>query len=400
MNRVAVNPELLLWARERAGLEMLDLIGRFPKLPEWESGELQPTLRQIERFARAVYVPIGYLFLPEPPAEPLPVPDFRTVAERGVTRPSPNLLDTLYLCQQRQDWFRNYARMHGLDPLGFVGSAQVQDDPVDIADAIRAELGLSVAERRQLPSWTEALRQLVSRAEEAGVLVMASSIVGSNSHRKLNVGEFRGFALVDNLAPLIFINSADSKAAQMFTLAHELAHLWLGESGITDAEAGRLPEQAIERWCNTVVAEVLMPLERLREVHLPGAPIVDEIQRLARIFKVNTLVTIRRLFDAGLIDQATLWDSYRQELAWIRALDPRGAGGGDFCRTLGGLSRHLVSRDISPSLAVARTGKRFARAVLSSTLEGQILFQDAFRMLGMRKTSTFYEAARETGVMT
>ena len=382
MNRVAVNPELITWARERAGLDALDLMGRFPKLPEWESGELQATLRQLEGFARAVHVPIGYLFLPESPAEPLPVPDFRTVAERGVTRPSPNLLDTLYLCQQRQDWFRNYARMHGLEPLGFVGSAQLENVPVDIAKAIRMELRVSVAERQKLPNWTEALRQLVSRAEEAGVLVMASSIVGSNSQRKLDVEEFRGFALMDDFAPLIFINAADSKAAQMFTLVHELAHLWLGESGISDTEAGRLPEQAIERWCNAVAAAVLLPIEGLREAHVPGMPVSDEIQRLARIFKVSTLVALRRIFDAGLIDQATLWASYREELARIRALDRGGAGGGDFYRTLG-----------------ARTGKRFARAVLSSTLEGQTLFQDAFRMLGMRKTSTFYEAAREMGMV-
>lgn len=382
MNRVAVNPELITWARERAGREPLELTGRFPRLTEWESGEVQPTLRQLESFARAVHVPVGYLFLPAPPEEGLPIPDFRTPGDRDIARPSPNLLDTLYLCQQRQEWYRNYARVHGLEPLGFVGSAQAGDDVVAVAERLREVLGLSVAERQRLPSWTDALRQLVARAEEAGVLVMASSIVGSNSHRKLYVAEFRGFALVDNLAPLVFINAADSKAAQMFTLAHELAHLWLGESGISNVEAGRLPDQTVELWCNSVAAEVLMPLERLHEAHEPGAAVPDEIQRLARRFKVSTLVALRRLFDGGLIDHETLWEYYRQELDRIRALDRGGAGGGDFYRTMG-----------------ARTGKRFARAVLSSTLEGQTLFQDAFRMLGVRKTSTFYEAAREMGVM-
>lgn len=382
MNRVSVSPELITWARERAGREPLELTGRFPKLQEWESGEVQPTLRQLEDFARAVHVPIGYLFLPAPPEEGLPIPDFRTIGDRDIARPSPNLLDTLYLCQQRQDWYRSYARMHGLEPLPFVGSMQVDSAPVEASKRIRQALEISIAERQRLPSWTDALRQLVARAEEAGVLVMASSIVGSNSHRKLDVEEFRGFALVDDLAPLVFINAADSKAAQMFTLAHELAHLWLGESGISNVEAGRLPDQAIERWCNSVAAEVLMPLERLRDVHQPGGAVLDEIQRLARAFKVSTLVALRRLFDGGMIDQATLWQCYRQELARIRELDRGGSGGGNFYRTLG-----------------TRTGKRFARAVLSSTLEGQTLFQDAFRMLGVRKTSTFYEAAREMGVM-
>jgi Zn-dependent peptidase ImmA (M78 family) len=382
MNRIPVNQELLTWARERAGMDTLELAGRIPKLSAWEDGTLLPTLRQLEEFARTVHVPIGYLFLPSPPQEVLPIPDFRTLADRVVTRPSPNLLDTIYLCQQRQDWFRDYARVHALAPLAFVGSVRIQDSPERVADAMRQALELSIAERQRLPTWTDALRQLIAKAEDAGVLVMASSILGSNSHRKLDVEEFRGFALADDLAPLVFINAADSKAAQMFTLAHELAHVWLGESGISDPVAGQIPEQRVERWCNVVAAEFLVPLAALRSEHRGGAPIGDEIQRLARIFKVSTLVVLRRLFDARFIEQATLWQSYRDELARIRTLDRGGTGGGDFYRTLG-----------------ARTGKRFARAVLSSTLEGQTLFQDAFRMLGVRKTATFYEAARELGVM-
>jgi Zn-dependent peptidase ImmA (M78 family) len=329
-----------------------------------------------------VHVAVGYLFLPTPPEEPLPIPDFRTLPGRDVTRPSPNLLDTIYLCQQRQDWFRDYARVHALPALDFAGSATLQDAPERVAEAMRQTLALSIAERRQLPTWTDALRQLISKAEDAGVLVMASGVVGSNSHRKLDVEEFRGFALADELAPLVFINGADSKAAQMFTLAHELAHLWLGESGISDPEVGQLAAPGVERWCNAVAAEFLMPLALLRQDYQGGVPVADEIQRLACTYKVSTLVALRRLFDAGFIDQTTLWQSYREELARIRGLDRGGSGGGNFYRTLG-----------------ARTGKRFARAVLSSTLEGQTLFQDAFRMLGVRKTSTFYEAARELGVM-
>ena len=382
MNRIPVNRELLTWARERAGLNTLELAGRFPKLGEWEDGTLLPTLRQLEEFARTVHVPIGYLFLPAPPQEALPIPDFRTLADRVVARPSPNLLDTIYLCQQRQDWFRDYARVHALAPLVFVGSVRIQDSPERVAEAMRQALALSVRDRQRLPTWTDALRQLAAKAEDAGVLVMASSILGSNSHRKLDVEEFRGFALADDLAPLVFINAADSKAAQMFTLAHELAHLWLGESGVSDPVAGQPPAQRVERWCNAVAAEFLVPLAALRSEHEADVPVGDQIQRLARIFKVSTLVTLRRLFDARFIDKATLWQSYRDELARIRALDRGGTGGGDFYRTLG-----------------ARTGRRFARAVLSSTLEGQTLFQDAFRMLGVRKTATFYQAARELGVM-
>jgi len=382
MNRIPINPTLLVWARERAGLRSIDLAAQFPKLGEWERGAIQPTLRQLECFSRTVHVPLGYLFLTEPPEEALPVPDYRTLADRHVARPSPNLLDTLYLCQQRQEWFHEYARLHGLPRLDFVGSVQPQDDVARVAEIMRRTLGLSVAARAQLPTWTEALSQLVTRAEDAGVLVMASSIVGSNTHRKLDVEEFRGFALADDLAPLVFVNAADSKAAQMFTLAHELVHVWAGESGISDVIAGRIPHQRMERWCNAIAAEVLAPLEAVRAELRADAPVTEEVQRLAQVFKVSSLVVLRRLFDIGQLDEEALWSLYRDELARLRELGRGVTSGGDFYRTLG-----------------ARTGKRFARAVLSSALEEQTLFRDAFRMLGVRRTATFYHAARELGVM-
>lgn len=382
MNTVPASIPVLRWAAERARLSDTALERSFRKWALWLSGDAQPTLKQLEDFARLTRTPIGYFFLPEPPVQQLPVPDFRTRRDEAPAEPSTALLDTLYLCQQRQDWYRDYARVHGLARLDFVSSATVEDQPEQVAGEMRQILGVSVAERRTLSTWTDALRQLVSKAEDAGILVMTSSIVGSNSRRTLDAAEFRGFALVDDRAPLIFMNASDSKAARMFTLAHELAHIWLGESGVSDPEAGSVPKQGVERWCNRVAAELLMPLDALHEAHEPDAPVADEMQRLAHLFKVSSLVALRRLFDAGFIDRETLWQNYRQETARIRALDIGGSGGGDYYRTL-----------------AARTGKRFAHAVFSSTLEGQTLFRDAFRMLGMRKTSTFYEAARELGVM-
>ena len=292
---------VLRWAAERARLDDFALVKRFRKWPLWLSGEAQPTLRQIEDFARMTHTPFGYFFLPEPPRMELPVPDFRSLRDAPVREPSIDLLDTVYLCQRRQDWFREYARINGLPPVPFVGEVRVGDVPEAVAAKLRDTLDLSVTERQTLPTWTDALRQLIARTEDAGVLVMASSIVGANSHRKLDVDEFRGFALADHLAPLVFLNAGDSKAAQMFSLAHELAHLALGQSSISDAEAGRVPERTTERWCNKVAAELLMPLAAMREAVQREAAIEQEIQRLARLFKVSTLVALRRLFDAGLM---------------------------------------------------------------------------------------------------
>ncbi len=381
MTTVPASIPVLRWAAQRARLDDDDLAARFHKWPLWLSGKAQPTLKQLENFARLTHTAIGYFFLPQPPALALPVPDFRTLRDEALAAPSSDLLDTLYLCQQRQDWYRDHVRMHGLPVLPFAGSASVQEVPEAVAQRLRETLGLSTEARRQLSTWTDALRQLIAAAEDAGVMVMVSSVVGSNSHRKLDVGEFRGFALADSLAPLVFLNGADSKAAQMFTLAHELAHVWLGATGVSDTQAGQVPEQQTERWCNQVAAELLMPLEELRAAHQRTAPIPDEIQRLAREFKVSTLVALRRLFDAGYINRTALWQHYREEQERLRTLKERSSGGGDFYRSLG-----------------ARTSKRFARAIVSSTLEGLTSFPEAFRMLGMRKTATFYEAARELGV--
>ena len=213
MTTIAASVPVLRCAAQRAHLDDDDLAARFPKWSLWLSGDSQPTLKQLEDFARLTHVAFGYFFLPQPPALALPVPDFRTLRDEALAEPSSDLLDTLYLCQQRQEWYRDHARVHGLPALPFVSSASVHDAPEVVAQNQRETLGMTTEARRQLPTWTDALRQLISKAEDAGVMVMASSVVGSNSHRKLDVGEFRGFALADDLAPLVFLNGADSKAA-------------------------------------------------------------------------------------------------------------------------------------------------------------------------------------------
>lgn len=202
--RVSVNPDLLGWAMERAGVSADLLESRFPKLHEWLTGELAPTLKQLEAFAAATHTAIGLLFLPQPPEEPLPIPDFRTLPQARLSRPSASLLDTIYLCQQRQAWYRDHQRLYGVEPLAFVGSTSVANEVADIAAGIARTIGFDVDERKQLSNWSEALRRLIAQIEEAGVLVMVSGVVGSNTHRSLVVEEFRGFALADTLAPLIF----------------------------------------------------------------------------------------------------------------------------------------------------------------------------------------------------
>jgi Zn-dependent peptidase ImmA (M78 family) len=379
MIRVALNPELLRWARERAGRTLGDLARAFPKLERWERDEGQPTLKQLERFAKAVRVPVGYLLLPEPPIETVPIPDLRTVGNIHIEHPSPDLLDTIYICQQRQEWYHDFARASGEEPYSFVGSASTGSNVEKTAAHMRDALAFDLEERRQLPTWTDALRRFIEQADALGVLVMCSGVVLSNNYRRLDPEEFRGFAMADNLAPLVFINGADTKAAQMFTLAHELAHIWLGQSAVSDAQAGWIPDHAVERWSNRVAAELLVPLEALRDDYDTNAELRVETDRLARRFKVSTLVILRRMHDAGGLTDDELAEAYDAELARLRSL-PKG-GGGNFYLT-----------------QAARVSKRFARALVASTLEGQTLYRDAFRMLGFSKLETFQELGRSLGV--
>ena len=379
MNRVSVKPALLRWARERSGRSIDELRRRFPKCDSWERGEVLPTLKQLEAFANTTHTPIGYLFLREPPAEKLPITDFRTLGDVHVSRPSPDLLDTLYLCQQRQDWYRDEARSAGEAPLSFVGSLDTTVDSVTAAKNMRDSLGFNVDQRSRLPSWTEALRQFIDQADVLGILVMVSGVVGSNTHRSLDPEEFRGFALSDPLAPLVFINGADTKAAQMFTLAHEIAHLWLGESGVSNSEAVSMPDHAIERWCNQVAAELLVPSEIIRQEMYSGTDLRLDINRMARRFKVSTLVILRRVRDVGGMDEDSFWSAYWDELDRLRGI-PRSSGG-NAIRNVG-----------------ARVSKRLARALVLSTLEGRTSYTESFRMLGVKRLSTFERVAESLGV--
>ncbi len=377
--RVEIKPSLLSWACERSGATADAFVDRFPKLPQWIGGETQPTLKQLEAFAKATHTPIGYLFLAEPPEEPLPIADMRTMRSEAVTRPSPDLLDTLYICQQRQEWYQEFARSAGIGPCPFVGSATLQGDPVEVAQRMREALRLNLEERSRCSTWTECLRRFIEQADEAGVLVMVNGVVGSNNNRKLNPDEFRGFALADKVAPLVFINGADTKAAQMFTLAHELAHIWLGETALSNAAPNTPASRDVEGFCNRVAAELLVPLTALKSACADYPDPSEHVNDLARRFKVSTLVVLRRLFDAGFLTREQLSAQYGAELQ--RLLSITKGSGGDFYLT-----------------QAARVGKRFARALVVSTLEGHTLHRDAFRLLGFSKLATFQKLGHSLGV--
>lgn len=367
--RVSVKPALLQWACDRAQVDPEKLRERFPKYDDWESGILKPTLRQVENFARFTHVAVGFLFMSEPMHEEIPINDLRIMGNRGTTRPSDNLLDIIYLCQQRQDWYEGFAMSEDIESLPFVGSATIKNDVQATAKEIQSTLGFGERERKKLPNWTHALRYFVDQVDDLGILIMISGVFKNNPHRKLDPQEFRGFALADDLVPLIFINGADSKAIQLFTLAHELAHIWLGESSLSDVAPDSFPSHETERWCSQVAAELLVPAVSLRGNFQKDTELSDELQRLACRYKVSTPIMLRRLHDIGALQYDEFMEQYPRELDQVKP--SRGSGGGNF---------HARLR--------IRVSRQFGSALVASTLSGQTSFTDAFYYLGIRKAST------------
>ena len=364
MNYVAVKPTLLHWAQKRSGQSIKSLYKKFPKLKLWETGKAKPTLKQLEQFAKTVHTPIGYLFLDKPPVEKVPIPDFRKMPNTSQKNPSPDLLDTLYICQRRQDWYRDYMRSMREEPLDFIGSVRpLANNIVKTTQSIRKALNFSIEEQQSLTTWTSALSLFIEQADSVGILVMASGVVGSNSHRKLDPKEFRGFALSDSLAPLIFINGADTKATQMFTVAHELAHLWINQTGVSNAQALAIPEHHIESWCNKVAAELLVPLNLIRQIYdnkKIKLNFSNEVQRLAKYFKASSLVILRRIYDMKKLTAKEFSTRYKEELKRLNDIqkkNKKNSGGGDFFLTL-----------------KMRVSPRFAKALVFHTLEESYSF--------------------------
>lgn len=381
MMRVEVKPTLLRWAMERAGYDERGLAPRFPSLPAWERGEQRPTFKQLEAFARATHTPFGFLFLPEPPEEPLPIPDLRTVKHRPA-RPSPDLLDTIYAMQRRQDWLREERVEGEVEPLEFVGNARLNDEPMAVGLEMRRAVGLGDGWAGDVPSWQEAVSELRRRIEGLGVMAVINGIVGNNTHRKLDVEEFRGFALTDRYAPLIFVNGADAKSAQMFTLAHELAHVWLGSEGegISGFEGIFPGDSRIEEFCNQAAAEFLVPARELRERWRDVKGVSDPFERVARHFKVSPVVAGRRAMDLRLVNRDTFFAFYDAYTKRERR-QARAAGGGDFYNNQN-----------------TRVGAAFAASVIRAAMGGRLSFKEAYDLTGLRG-GAFQEYARRLGMV-
>ena len=284
--------------------------------------------------------------------------------------------------QRRQDWLREDRRKCEAGSLEIVGSARLADDPLAVGQEMRRTIGVSEGWAAEVSTWHEGVSELRRRIEGLGVMAVVNGVVGNDTHRKLNVKEFRGFALTDPYAPLIFVNGADAKSAQMFTLAHELAHVWLGSEGegISGFD-GIFPGDArVEKFCDQAAAEFLVPAGEMKGHWRRVKGASDAFEQLARQFKVSPIVIGRRAMDLRLVNRDVFFDFYNKYTQRERERI-RPAGGGDFYNNQN-----------------TRVGAAFATSVICAAMEGRLSFKEAYDLTGLNG-GAFQEYARRLGLV-
>jgi Zn-dependent peptidase ImmA (M78 family)/DNA-binding XRE family transcriptional regulator len=361
-----ITPKVLRWARERASATPNKLAKKLnvkaEAISSWESGDAKPSLRQAEQLARKLHVPFAYLFLPNPPEEKVPLPDFRTIKNAAFKKPTPEFIDLLHDILAKHTWYREFAESEGRTDLPFVGSKTLGDPPADTADAIASTLDVTNGFRQSCRNWEQFLSKLIRQAEAKDVLVMRTASVAGNPHRKVSVNEFRGFAISDKIAPLVCINSADFKAAQIFTLAHEMAHIWLGQTGISNENLVDENPGTIEQTCDAIATEFLAPkgtfLQYWGEYH-------GDVSRLAHHFRVSSVVVLRRARDLEQISNKDFSEKYREEERKFKK--PQKSGGGSFYNNL-----------------LTRNGELFTTSLVTAVGEGRELYREAASLLNVQ----------------
>lgn len=377
MNSLSIKPEILRWAVDRSGAHLNALTEACNADTEtvsgWMEGTATPTFKQAQTLAKLLHVPFGYLFLDSPPDTSLPLPDFRRNAINSDNPRMPlDLYDVTLDVLHKQDWWRDHQKANSVQPGVFVGMFSTSNTPKEIADDIRMRLNLD----NLLHSQNDFLEELVVKAEEQGVLLMRNDIVGVTRNRPLKVDEFRGFAIADPVAPTVFVNSADIPTSQVFTLLHGLAHIWVGQDGICDADPHILDEGTngtIEGFCNKVAAEVLVPVEHLKRRYKEWEQQPSEghldlfISDIAQEFRTSTVFAAKQLWAHKMIGHEELVEVSAQEGQRTLANPPERTDRKEYHQTV-----------------IDRNSRQLTEAILRSVNQPDgTLLRDAGKLLGV-----------------
>lgn len=384
MSEALITPDVLTWARQRAEISLEQLADtlkvQVEKIQKWEKGENKPTFLQAQKIAKIFQIPFGYLFLQNPPEDKLPIPDLRTFRNEPIGELSPEFKSLLNDIILKQKWYKDYILENDGDEKFFLENFTINSNKNEIIDNIKKLLHLENYIGKSLKR-EDLLNKLIREIEKLDILVMKNGIVGSNTHKPLNTKEFRGFAIYDKFAPLIFLNSKDANSAQIFTLIHELVHLWIGESGISLLDLNHTDNE-IELFCNEITAEILVPKNLLDSYWNNLIDFEKHYEELATIFSVSTLVILNKLYGLKYINYET-YDKYTniENVKFTEFMkNKRKTSGGDFYKTL-----------------KTKNGTIFSTALIVSTLEGKTLYKEAATLLNTN-FSNINRFAQELGI--
>lgn len=382
---VNVKPEIITWILRTIQLENI-AASAVDLLYKWQTGEKTPTFNQIEEMSRKINIPFGYFFLDQPPTEKCSIVEYRTVDSAVVAEPSRNLIDTVDLMTDIQEWMAEYAVENGQERLDYVGCAAGLTDMQAVVQDIRKKLNITVDWYADRTNAGDAFRFLKGRIEDIRVLVMMSGIVGNNTRRKLNIDEFRAFTLTDAYAPLIFINSCDSETGKLFSIIHELVHIWVGKNNFYNVQTCiESTEHGVEKFCNSVAAEILVPAELFVEKWETGTDEnLDKIEKVSKDFRCSRFVVARKALDTGKISRKTygqiVTELNRRFKEWQNKQKGTRNSGGDYYRTL-----------------ASKIDKNVVKALASSAAEGKIQYTEVYRLTNTNR-KTFKKLSEKIGV--
>lgn len=303
-NKAHITPKVLKWARESARMAIEVAAAKVnvsvEKLENWEKGETQPTIRQAQTLAKAYKRPFALFFLPEIPNDFQPLQDFRKSDSVALSTSSIFIIREI---QQKQAWISDVYEENGDKKLDFVGKYSINDKPEIIARDILKTLGITPAfyeSENPIKIWIDA-------AEENGIFISRTSFI--HSRLKLDSKEIQGFAIADSYAPFVFINSQDWKAPQLFTLVHELAHIWIAETGVSNEIEANLKSKTkfhpVELFCNEIAANALMPRESISSLGTSTFRSSKEVFKAAKQYGVSSFALLVRALNLDLIALST-----------------------------------------------------------------------------------------------
>lgn len=366
---VNISSDMLKWIVSQASsYGFSDTVRSY--LEKWQNGNA-PTFNQIEKVSKSTGIPLGYFFLQKPPAENITLVNYRTIDSEQLSNPSRNLIDTLHDMDLVQEWVREYQIANGNLPCEFVGLFKNETKCTTIAENIRNLLNIKIDWYNQTKTVEESFNFLRAAISNLGIVVMMNGVVGNNTHRPLDIEEFRAFAVVDEYAPLIFINANDSINGRLFSLVHEFVHICKGENSLyNDMVYVEHTVQPIEILCNAVAAEILVPqnvfITEWNNAVINQDNLIYNIDQITKKFKCGTMVIARRAYDNGFIDYSTYQQICKTAISSYnrnRKKKKEEGGGGDYYKTL-----------------ASRLDRRFLDMVVGSVRSGTMQYTDAFRL--------------------